>query len=69
LFQKSKSSASEHIKIVFEEGELDNEATVRKFRTVQMEGSRSGERDLEYYNLDLIIAVNRSVRVQQMVRS
>ena len=41
LYQTSKSNVSEHIKHIFEEGELDKEATVRKFRTVQTEGSRN----------------------------
>jgi hypothetical protein len=62
LFQKSKATISEHIKNVFEEGELDPIATVRKFRTVQMEGSRNVERELEYYNLDVIISVGYRVK-------
>ena len=45
LYQTSKSNVSEHIKHIFEEGELAKEATVRKFRTVQTEGSRNVERD------------------------
>ncbi len=45
LFQKSKATISEHIKNVFTEGELLQEATVRNFRTVQQEGSRTVERD------------------------
>jgi len=62
LFQKSKATISEHIKNVFEEGELDAGATVRKFRTVQNEGSRMVERDLEHYNLDVIISVGYRVK-------
>ncbi len=69
LFQKSKSTDSDHIKNVFEEGELDAVATVREFRTVQMEGSRTVEWELEYYNLDLIISKKPAERVQQVVRS
>jgi hypothetical protein len=65
LFQKSKSTISEHIKNVFEEGELDAAATVRKFRTVQTEGSRKVERELECYNLDVIISVGYRVKSQQ----
>ena len=57
LYQTSKSNVSEHIKHIFEEEELDKEATVRKFRTVQMEGSRNVEREVEHYNLDMIIAL------------
>ena len=62
LFQSSKANISEHIKHVFEEGELEFEATVRKFRTVRIEGSRQVERELEYYNLDVIISVGYRVK-------
>ena len=65
LFQKSKATISEHIKHVYEEGELEQMATVRKFRTVQMEGSRNVERDIEYYNLDVIISVGYRVKSLQ----
>jgi hypothetical protein len=65
LFQKSKSTISEHIKSLFDEGELDPSATVRKFRTVQMEGNREVERDLEHYNLDVIISVGYRVKSPQ----
>lgn len=54
LFQKSKSTISEHIKNIYEEGELEREPTVRKFRTVQNEGSRVVERDIEFYHLDVV---------------
>jgi len=62
LFGKAKSTLSEHIKNVFEEGELEKLATVRNFRTVQIEGNREVERDLEYYNLDVIISVGYRVK-------
>lgn len=62
LFQSSKSNISEHIKHVFEEGELKPDSTVRKFRTVRTEGSRQIERELEYYNLDVIISVGYRVK-------
>ena len=62
LYQTSKSNVSEHIKHIFEEGELAKEATVRKFRTVQTEGSRNVEREVEHYNLDMIIALGYRVR-------
>ena len=65
LFQKSKATISEHSKNVFEESELDSPATVRNFRTVQKEGTRSVERDLEYYNLDVIISVGYRVKSPQ----
>lgn len=65
LFQKSKATISEHIKNVFEEGELDVGATVRNFRTVQIEGNRNVERDIDYYNLDVIISVGYRVKSVQ----
>jgi hypothetical protein len=57
LYQTSKSAVSEHIKNIFSDEELNPEATVRKIRTVQKEGTREVTRDLEYYNLDMIIAL------------
>jgi len=62
LFQKAKSTISEHITNIFEEGELPREATVRNFRTVQIEKSRSVGRSIEYYNLDVIISVGYRVK-------
>ena len=62
LFQKDKRTISEHIQNIFEEGELSEAATVRKFRTVRIEGERSVSRDLEYYNLDVIISVGYRVK-------
>lgn len=61
LFQKAKSTVSEHISNIYEEGELTEEATVRNFRTVQTEGVRTVARDLEHYNLDVIISVGYRV--------
>lgn len=61
LFGVSKSTISEHIKNVFESGELNREATVRNFRRVQIEGSREVNRNLEFYNLDIIISVGYRV--------
>jgi len=62
LFQSSKSNISEHIKRIFEEGELQPESTVRKFRTVRTEGNRQVEREIEHYNLDVIISVGYRVK-------
>ena len=62
LYQVSKSSISEHIKHIFEDGELTAEATVRKFRTVQTEGTREILRDLTYYSFDMILAIGYRVR-------
>ncbi len=57
LFQTAKSTVSEHIKNIYADGELLPEATVRKIRTVQQEGNREVSRELEYYNLDMIISL------------
>ena len=62
LYHSSKANISEHIKHILEEGELIEEATVRKFRTVQMEGSRQVSREISHYNLDMIIAIGYRVR-------
>jgi len=62
LFQRDKSTISRHIKNVYSEGELIREATVAKFATVQMEGDRQVTRDIEYYNLDVIISVGYRVK-------
>ena len=61
LFGVVKSTISDHVKNIFENGELEKEATVRNFRTVQKEGNRDVSRELEYYNLDVIIAVGYRV--------
>ena len=57
LYKTSKSNVSEHISNIYHEGELDENATVRKFRTVQIEGTRKVERNLLHYNLDMIISL------------
>ena len=62
LYQIAKSSISEHIRNILVDGELDKHSTVRKIRTVQMEGSRHVNRELDYYNLDMILAVGYRVR-------
>lgn len=62
LYQTSKSNLSEHIKHIFEEGELSQESTVRNFRTVQIEGNREVSREQVYYNLDMIISLGYRVK-------
>ena len=62
LFQRDKSVISKHIKNAFDEGELRPEATVAKFATVQTEGSRTVSRDIDFYNLDVIISVGYRVK-------
>ena len=68
LFQRDKSTISRHIRNVFDEGELDRNSTVANFATVQTEGSRSVERSIEYYNLDVIISVGYRVKSQRGVQ-
>ncbi len=65
LFSKDKSVISRHISNVFKEGELDSEATVAKNATVQYEGSRSVVRQIDFYNLDVIISVGYRVKSQR----
>lgn len=67
LFWKSKWTISEHIKNIFTEWELEKKSTVRKFQTVQKEWNRDVNRNLEYYNLDLILAVWYRVKSKQWV--
>ncbi len=62
LFQKSKSTISEHIKHIFEEGELDEISVIRKFRTTAAD---SKTYQVDYYNLDVIISVGYRVKSQQ----
>ena len=68
IYQTSKSNVSEHIKHIFEDGELAKEATVRNFRTVRQEGNRQITRNLEYYNLDVIISVGYRVNTKRGIQ-
>jgi len=62
LFQSSKANVSEHIKNIFVEKELQRQTTVRNFRTVKNEGGHSVSRDIEHYNLDLIISLGYRIK-------
>jgi len=62
LFQKTKATISEHIKNIFEEKELNEDAVVRKFRTTATDGKTY---DVNYYNLDVIISVGYRVKSHQ----
>lgn len=61
LFDKDVRTINEHVINAFEEGELAREATIRKFRIVRQEGQRQVEREIEHYNLDVIISVGYRV--------
>ena len=62
LFQKDVRTINEHLQNIFEEGEADPGATIRKFRIVQIEGTREVARLVDHYNLDVILAVGYRVR-------
>ena len=62
LFQSSRTNVVEHIKHIYEEGELNEYSTCRKFRQVQTEGNRNVERELPFYNLDLIISLGYRIK-------
>lgn len=62
LFQKDIRTINEHIGNVYAEGELIQESTIRKFRMVQIEGSRQVQREVAHYNLDVIISVGYRVK-------
>lgn len=68
LFGSSKANISEHITNIYQQGELVQSATVRKFRTVRKEGNRMVTRNMDYYNLDMIISVGFRVNSHQGIR-
>lgn len=57
LYQSSRTNVVEHIKNIYQEKELDKNSTCRNFRQVRLEGNREVQRELPYYNLDMIIAL------------
>ena len=61
LFDKGRSTITEHLNTIYSEGELDKNLTCRNFRIVQKEGERNIDREIEYYNLDAIISVGYRV--------
>ncbi len=65
LFQSSRTNIIEHIQHIYEEGELDEASTCRKFRQVRTEGNRQVAREIPYYNLDMIISLG--YRVKSMI--
>lgn len=68
LYGKDVRTVNEHLKNIYEEGELDPEATIRKFRIVQTEGNRSVFRLVDHYSLAAIVAVGYRVRSTQGTR-
>jgi len=65
LFERDKSVISRHIRNIYQEGELKSTSTVAKFATVQKEGGRFIEREIDFYNLDVIISVGYRVKSQR----
>ncbi len=68
LFGRDKSVISRHLNNIFKINELDRDATVAKFATVQKEGGREVKREVEYYNLDAIISVGYRVNSKEGVQ-
>ena len=62
LFQTSRTNVVDHIKNIYEDGELDENSTCRKFRQVRMEGNRQVTRELPFYKLDMIISLGYRVK-------
>ena len=65
LFAKDRRTVTEHIGNIFKEGELEKIATCRKFQQVRLEGIRKVTREIEHYNLDVIISVGYRVKSKQ----
>ncbi|AFW00668.1 hydroxyacid dehydrogenase [Gluconobacter oxydans] len=65
LFARDVTTINQHIRAIYEEGECVREATIGKFPIVQMEGNREVSREIEVYNLDIILAVGMRVRSQR----
>lgn len=68
LFQSTKQNISLNINNVFKEGELDKNATVKEYLTVRQEGERTVKRNIEHYNLDVIISVGYRVKSQRGIQ-
>ena len=62
LFQSSRSNIVEHIRNIYDEGELNESSTCRKFRQVRTEGNRQVSRELPYYNLDMILSLGYRIK-------
>lgn len=66
LFQTSRTNIVEHIAHIYEEFELDENSTCRKFRQVRKEGNREVSREMSYYNLDMIISLGLPYGIHRM---
>ena len=68
IYKTTKQNVSLHINNIYEDKELDKDSTVKKYLTVQNEGNRQVKRELDYYNLDMIIALGYRVQSQVATR-
>ncbi|HBG42807.1 MAG TPA: cell filamentation protein Fic [Porphyromonadaceae bacterium] len=68
LYQTSRTNVVEHIKHIFEEGELNVETTCRNFRQVRTEGNRNVGREIPFYNLEMIISLGYRVKSRVATR-
>ncbi len=69
IYQTTQQNISQHLDNIYRDNELDNEATHKKFLLVQTEGSRQVRRQIDHYNLDMIIALGYRVQSQVATRS
>ncbi len=68
LFEKDVRTINEHIKSIYKDKELDENATIRKFRIVQKEGKREVSREVNHYNLDMILSVGYRVNSKKATK-
>ena len=69
LFDKDVRTISEHIKTIYKTQELERDSTIRNFRIVQLEGKRNIERNIDHFNLDMIISVGYRVNSKTVLNS
>ncbi len=62
LYQSSRTNVVEHIKNIYDEDELDKDSTCRNFRQVRLEGNREVQREIPFYNLDMIISLGYRIK-------
>ena len=67
LFKKDVRTVNEHIKNIFKEGELEENSTIRKFRIVQKEGNHFIKRNIDFFNLDVIISIGYRVKSKRRI--
>ncbi|GHT94942.1 hypothetical protein FACS1894141_2640 [Spirochaetia bacterium] len=69
IYDTTRQNIDQHIANIYADGELDKNATCKKFLQVQAEGNRQVERNKDHYNLDMIIALGYRAREMQMLES